>query len=511
MFATIYRIIVGVKYCFRYNQRNRQARRDELGDPIDLTAVRRPGRRRREKKLMSMEEVNERFPLTKYKAWRSTRESEGLSTSGGVDPTSNNRASLKGVDRSSSGNVTSQDKASMVGQGNGHANQLSGPASLQPTVEEVPKKEEASDTGKERSVEQEMATQKETRTSQTVELSKSQSHTLPATHTGISHEDDEEDEEDDDHHIQTAVPPELLGPPGDACAICLDTIEEDDDIRGLTCGHAFHAGCLDPWLTTRRACCPLCKADYYVPKPRLEGEVTTTVEATSRSGRRAGGGNGTGGRSGGRVLLPTVSSPSLWIGLGSNGGHSTRSRGFPRSGFGRRPSDSAMSREHARYNLPNLTMNGGRRQGQDDIAEPSHNAGGNPSSDNAGSRRWMPISRIPFYSFRNPRGRNSSTTHPVVLPDQRMEEPNTAGQQGEHSSNENGGWRTRFTSHVRNPFRPRISASSTSNHIPSDEDHNNHQHEVPSLPPNSQSQDITFTVTPSQLESGNARPTVQQS
>jgi hypothetical protein len=24
-------------------------------------------------------------------------------------------------------------------------------------------------------------------------------------------------------------------------------------------------------LTSRRACCPLCKADYYVPKPRTEG------------------------------------------------------------------------------------------------------------------------------------------------------------------------------------------------------------------------------------------------
>jgi hypothetical protein len=45
-------------------------------------------------------------------------------------------------------------------------------------------------------------------------------------------------------------------------------LEDDDDVRGLTCGHAFHAVCLDPWLTSRRACCPLCKADYYTPKPR---------------------------------------------------------------------------------------------------------------------------------------------------------------------------------------------------------------------------------------------------
>ncbi|OAP53921.1 hypothetical protein AYL99_11943 [Fonsecaea erecta] len=35
-------------------------------------------RRRREKKLMTTEEVNEKFPLTNYKTWRSNRADEGL-------------------------------------------------------------------------------------------------------------------------------------------------------------------------------------------------------------------------------------------------------------------------------------------------------------------------------------------------------------------------------------------------------------------------------------------------
>lgn len=47
------------------------------------------------------------------------------------------------------------------------------------------------------------------------------------------------------------------------CAICLEFIEDDDIVRGLVCGHVFHAECLDPWLTKRRACCPMCKRDYY--------------------------------------------------------------------------------------------------------------------------------------------------------------------------------------------------------------------------------------------------------
>lgn len=48
-----------------------------------------------------------------------------------------------------------------------------------------------------------------------------------------------------------------------SCAICLEIIEDDDEVRGLMCGHVFHAECLDPWLTKRRACCPMCKRDYY--------------------------------------------------------------------------------------------------------------------------------------------------------------------------------------------------------------------------------------------------------
>lgn len=106
----------------------------------------------------------------------------------------------------------------------------------------------------------------------------------------VSHDDDEEDE-----HIDAALPPECLGTSGDTCAICIDTLEDDDDVRGLTCGHAFHAACIDPWLTTRRACCPLCKTDYYTPKPRPQapeggdgtaGVIHVTLTGNSRNNNR---------------------------------------------------------------------------------------------------------------------------------------------------------------------------------------------------------------------------------
>jgi hypothetical protein len=73
-------------------------------------------------------------------------------------------------------------------------------------------------------------------------------------------------------------------------------------VRGLTCGHAFHASCVDPWLTGRRACCPLCKADYYVPKPRPEGEAP---EQSSISRRTTG-------------LRSPTSPPATWTGGRTN-------------------------------------------------------------------------------------------------------------------------------------------------------------------------------------------------
>ncbi|KAK1423179.1 hypothetical protein QVD17_18474 [Tagetes erecta] len=43
------------------------------------------------------------------------------------------------------------------------------------------------------------------------------------------------------------------------CAICLSTIEEDDEIRVLRCDHLFHKGCLDRCVEYRHTTCPLCR------------------------------------------------------------------------------------------------------------------------------------------------------------------------------------------------------------------------------------------------------------
>lgn len=76
------------------------------------------------------------------------------------------------------------------------------------------------------------------------------------------------------------------------CAICIDTFESEDPVRGLICGHVFHQECLDPWLTKRKACCPMCKRDYYM-KNSVSGE---NEDAT----------NGDDGADNNSVMIPDV-------------------------------------------------------------------------------------------------------------------------------------------------------------------------------------------------------------
>jgi hypothetical protein len=52
------------------------------------------------------------------------------------------------------------------------------------------------------------------------------------------------------------------------CAICLEDFVDDDQLRQLPCRHEFHIECIDPWLTTRKRFCPICKQDVCPPSER---------------------------------------------------------------------------------------------------------------------------------------------------------------------------------------------------------------------------------------------------
>lgn len=227
---------------------------------------------------MTMDEVNERFPLTKYKQWKSTRETEGLPTTGGIATAPASRAaSMKDVE----GVISAKDEGASSPTHNttltmAREEQATANSSTQPQ----PASPRRSEDSKEKDVEKTVMAEKSTTT--TTEAVKTDKDTPQAN---VRENDDDSDDEDDP--IRTAAAPEMLAEPGDTCAICLDTLEDDDDVRGLTCGHAFHSSCVDPWLTSRRACCPLCKADYYVPKPRPEGEAEPAPGGRTRPGMRS--------------------------------------------------------------------------------------------------------------------------------------------------------------------------------------------------------------------------------
>jgi hypothetical protein len=314
---------------------------------------------------MTMDEVNERFPLTKYKNWVAGRAREGLSTSGGVNAPASRAASLRAVSLGDADGVIPSSPVDTKHSINTR------PATASSDIEPTPIPVINATDRKSMDVN---ATEKKDNATTTVE----EQHNLEQVRTTASTVDkqptavSEEEDDDEDDHIHTAVAPELLDNPGDSCAICIDTLEDDDDVRGLTCGHAFHAGCLDPWLTSRRASCPLCKADYYTPKPRPEGEVAEN-ERAGRSGRRREQAN-----------MPQHP-PSAWTGI----------RGHPRFGaiggrFGivQQTPGAAESRSSRRA----------QRRAQANATTAQVNADGTPRDNitpaTTQSRRWNPFRAI---------------------------------------------------------------------------------------------------------------------
>jgi len=63
----------------------------------------------------------------------------------------------------------------------------------------------------------------------------------------------------------------------DCCAICLEDFKNGDKIRELPCKHGYHKSCIDPWLTSNRKVCPLCKRTVLPSSD--DSEVSESEEA----------------------------------------------------------------------------------------------------------------------------------------------------------------------------------------------------------------------------------------
>ena len=240
---------------------------------------------------MTTDEVNERFPTLKYKTWQAQREADGLPPEGGIKTRPNSRAgSIRHVEAAASEPSRLADGGrDGAGAGDEAADAADRISSDVRAPSPTPKKEPAAASSTSSApvapaVHSVVAgldddkSVKDKRLSDVSELERGKEHAdrdqgRDPDHHDHHHDHHHEDEDDDEDEHLVPVPADLLKSVGDSCAICLDNIEDDDDIRGLTCGHAFHAACLDPWLTSRRACCPLCKKDYYVPKPRPDADA----------------------------------------------------------------------------------------------------------------------------------------------------------------------------------------------------------------------------------------------
>jgi len=267
---------VGVKYCFRYSQRNRRGAQFE--EEVDLATLHpfvglhHPvQRRRREKKLLKIEEVNERFPTMTYKAWRAQRERAGLSAEGGIAPQTNT-----GAQNSPVINRTESEESSSATE-----IPVSPPEEPDhPYPHEIIRDPEPNQSSSpEPSPTEEITTEKDT-TISSVPIAEESSIAVPSSskHRDSSFSVDADPDEEEDH---SPIPNELLATSGDNCAICIELLEDEDEVRGLTCGHCYHQTCLDPWLTQRRASCPLCKHDYYIPKPPPQPTDTAITTTTS--------------------------------------------------------------------------------------------------------------------------------------------------------------------------------------------------------------------------------------
>lgn len=240
---------------------------------------------------MTIDEMNEKFPLITYKEWKASRAAEGLPTEGGIamDEVAKSRpASVRDADgaieTAGSARPSHEDESKTLAETSVQHKENSAPSVyVSPPSSPEPAEHSASAAATEFTP---ISPAKLSLSEERPVTSQSKAPTTTVSTENVDRvqttDTDAADElEDEDKQIEDAAPVDQHDS-GDVCSICLEVIEDQHQVRGLSCGHAFHADCVDPWFTVRRAMCPLCKHDYYVPKPRPEGEAAAEAERLAR-------------------------------------------------------------------------------------------------------------------------------------------------------------------------------------------------------------------------------------
>lgn len=75
-----------------------------------------------------------------------------------------------------------------------------------------------------------------------------------------------------DHELRVSLyrrrkQPDSGGEEAVECVFCLSGVEEGEEVRELRCRHVFHRACLDRWLATPPATCPLCRSRLLTAPP----------------------------------------------------------------------------------------------------------------------------------------------------------------------------------------------------------------------------------------------------
>jgi len=67
------------------------------------------------------------------------------------------------------------------------------------------------------------------------------------------------------------------------CFICLEDWKDEDECRLLACRHAFHAACVDKWMSSSSNTCPMCRRQGVAKDGRRAGAETADSQRAAQA------------------------------------------------------------------------------------------------------------------------------------------------------------------------------------------------------------------------------------